>query len=569
MAVKRETSNTPKVKKEPRESKNRGVPGGLKLFGRTLSNQVQLSFGMLIVLSLVSLSVIIVLALMISSIANRMEVERIPFAQEMVRIDETFDVLSKNITDYGLGVSSGYFQAESTYETLHYAMSRALEITTNKGFQSSLNITLKNLEKLHELLASVDLDSPDAGAVQFAEMDALFVEMKADVLPIVEMAWTTLQDDSDETVKHARWLRISSMGMAILILIVGIIASIWINKALAFVSKQVNSSNEQIRKRAFDAAASSEKVASSADQISHAMKEISSSVEQVTVGSSQSASATQEISNMMSRIHQMVQQIAAGADRTLREFSIFSENVAKTEEVAIRGQAMAEATDAAIKSAFESEKGASAGLQRLNEEVLRINEILTFIKNISTQTELLALNASIEAARAKEHGRGFAVVAEEIKKLSNQSSQSTQQISEIIDHINQVHEQIVAEFGQNLASSQVVVQQASSLKDGFIEFANGLKKLKVNMVQLVEIAKGQYDTTKDSSLLADRVLASTEEIAAQVEQVSAAMEELSATVEEVLAASEEMRANAMTQSESATELNSITDSVAEELKRLV
>ncbi|MGI5854543.1 MAG: hypothetical protein ACOX8I_09525, partial [Bacillota bacterium] len=243
MAVKRETSNTPKVKKEPRESKNRGVPGGLKLFGRTLSNQVQLSFGMLIVLSLVSLSVIIVLALMISSIANRMEVERIPFAQEMVRIDETFDVLSKNITDYGLGVSSGYFQAESTYETLHYAMSRALEITTNKGFQSSLNITLKNLEKLHELLASVDLDSPDAGAVQFAEMDALFVEMKADVLPIVEMAWTTLQDDSDETVKYARWLRISSMGMAILILIVGIIASIWINKALAFVSKQVNSSN--------------------------------------------------------------------------------------------------------------------------------------------------------------------------------------------------------------------------------------------------------------------------------------------------------------------------------------
>ena len=164
MAVKRETSNTPKVKKEPRESKNRGVPGGLKLFGRTLSNQVQLSFGMLIVLSLVSLSVIIVLALMISSIANRMEVERIPFAQEMVRIDETFDVLSKNITDYGLGVSSSYFQAEEV-PMKHCIMPcrGPWKITTNKGFQSSLNITLKNLEKLHELLASVDLDSPDAG----------------------------------------------------------------------------------------------------------------------------------------------------------------------------------------------------------------------------------------------------------------------------------------------------------------------------------------------------------------------------------------------------------------------
>lgn len=563
MATKRTASKAPKALKE------RDIPSGLRLFGKTLSSQVRVSFGMLIVLSLVSLLVIIVLGLMISALANTMEVERIPFAQEMVRIDQSLDDFYNNVTDYGLGISSGVFQAEISYETLHYAVTRALDITNNQGFKSILNISLRNLEQLHGLLVSVDLSVPDAGAIQFLEMDGMFVEMTADILPIVEMAWTTLQDDSKTTVQLTRWLRYSSLGLAALVLVVGVVAAIWTGKALAFVSKQVNSSNEQIRKRAFDAAASAEEVASSADQITHAMEEISSSVEQVTVGSSQSASATQEISNMMSRIHQMVQQIASGADRTLHEFSVFSENVAKTEEVATRGQAMAEATDAAIKAAFESEQGASAGLQRLNEEVLRINEILTFIKNISTQTELLALNASIEAARAKEHGRGFAVVADEIKKLSNQSSQSTQQISEIIDHINQVHEQIVAEFGQNLASSQVVVQQASSLKDGFTEFANGLKKLKANMIQLVEIAKGQYDTTKDSSLLADRVLASTEEIAAQVEQVSAAMEELSATVQEVLAASEEMRTNAVTQVESATELNTITDSVAEELKRLV
>ncbi len=566
MALKRKAAKAPNTPKTPEEN---GVPRGLRLVGKTLSSQVRVSFGMLIVLSLVSLLVIIVLGLMISALANTMEVERIPFAQEMVRIDQSLDDFYSNVTDYGLGISSGYFSAQTTYQTLHYAVARALEITTNEGFKSILNISLQNLEQLNELLVTVDLSAPDAGALQIAEMDGIFVEMTADILPIVEMAWTTLQDDSKTTVQLTRWLRYSSYGLAALVFIVGVIASTWTSKALSFVSKQVNSSNEQIRKRAFDAAASAEEVASSADQITHAMEEVAASVEQVTVGSGQSASATQEISNMMSRIHQMVQQIASGADRTLREFSVFSERVAKTEEVASRGQVMAEATDVAIKAAFESEQGASAGLQRLNEEVLRINEILTFIKNISTQTELLALNASIEAARAKEHGRGFAVVADEIKKLSNQSSQYTQQISEIIDHINQVHEQIVAEFGQNLASSQVVVQQASSLKDGFIEFANGLRKMKANMIQLVEIAKGQYDTTKDSSLLADRVLASTEQIAAQVEQVSAAMEELGATVQEVLAASEEMRANAVTQVESATELNTITDSVAEEIKRLV
>ena len=145
-------------------------------------------------------------------------------------------------------------------------------------------------------------------------------------------------------------------------MIVGIIALSGLTKHLPLSASRLISSNEQIRKRAFDAAASSEKVASSADQISHAMKEISSSVEQVTVGSSQSASATQEISNMMSRIHQMVQQIAAGAIGRCASLHFLRKMLLRLKKWPFVARLAKQ--NAAIKSAFESEKRCQCGLQR-------------------------------------------------------------------------------------------------------------------------------------------------------------------------------------------------------------
>ncbi|HBL48704.1 MAG TPA: hypothetical protein DDZ65_00410, partial [Firmicutes bacterium] len=186
-----------------------------------------------------------------------------------------------------------------------------------------------------------------------------------------------------------------------------------------------------------------------------------------------------------------------------------------------------------------------------------------------TQTDLLSLNASIEASRLKEHGHGFSVVADEIKKLSQQTAQATDQIGNIVDQINGVSKQVVEELSLNLSTTQNIVQQAGTMRDSFNGIADGVRRLAALMEQVVAEARQQSRHSLESSELSEKVMMNTGQIAAQVEEVSAAMEELSSTVQEVLASSEEMRSRAHTQAETATELNKLADVVSEEINRLV
>lgn len=340
-------------------------------------------------------------------------------------------------------------------------------------------------------------------------------------------------------------------------------------RALKSITQSVKDSSARIQERAAGTAVSADEMASSADQVSRAMEEVASSVEQVTVGSGHSAEATQDIATMIGQIHQSVQNVAEGAGRTLKSVEAFYQDVTSAGQAVDRGTQMAEASNQAMSLALAAEEGFSANLARLTDEIGRAVQMLGSIKSISSQTELLALNASIEAARAREHGRGFAVVADEIKKLSEQTAGSAEEITDIVEHISVVNQQVVTEMGQNLARARAVIEQAAALKLTFDDIARGVRSLVALMNGIVQEAKRQSQDARTSTELSQKVLMSTEEIAAQVEQVSAAMEELGSTVQEVLAASEEMRSTARMQAETSAELLSIVDEVAAEMKRMV
>ena len=163
--------------------------------------------------------------------------------------------------------------------------------------------------------------------------------------------------------------------------------------------------------------------------------------------SEQLASMAHVLNNEVAQIVKAINKVAAGA-----------------EELAIQGTQLTESANKARTYLQETD------------------EVLSFIKNVASQTQLLGLNAAIEAARVGEHGRGFAVVAEEIRKLAENSGASVNQIANTIKSIEQSMEQIIQGVHTTSSTSQ---QQAAVTQ----EVVSIIYKLEDMAVKLNEIAQ--------------------------------------------------------------------------------
>jgi methyl-accepting chemotaxis protein len=184
----------------------------------------------------------------------------------------------------------------------------------------------------------------------------------------------------------------------------------------------------------------------------------------------------------------------------------------------------------------ESAQSAEQALS-LSTSADQIKEIVNVIKNIAGQTNLLALNAAIEAARAGEHGRGFAVVADEVRKLAEQSATASEQIKHLIDEI---HGKVIG-VKQEIDREGIVVEEgigvAGRAGESFEELSD-LLNLTVAQIKEVSIAIQHVAEGNQDIVSAIQVIDESSHTAAEESQtVSAATEEQAASMEEIAAAS--------------------------------
>ncbi len=238
-------------------------------------------------------------------------------------------------------------------------------------------------------------------------------------------------------------------------------------------------------------------------QLAQAASRLSASAGRVAASSEQQHDATQSMAAAVEEISVGIEQITENANES-RQATL------KSGEMSEQGaRIVSEATQEMAKIA-DSVNHSSQHIQTLGEHSGKISEIVNVIKDIADQTNLLALNAAIEAARAGEQGRGFAVVADEVRKLAERTSQSTQEISAMIDSIQKGTHSAVASMADGHGRVDEGVRMVTLVKES-------IDRMKENAGHIIAEVSGISDALREQSSAHNQVADSVARIAEKTE----------------------------------------------------
>ena len=172
-------------------------------------------------------------------------------------------------------------------------------------------------------------------------------------------------------------------------------------------------------------------------------------------------------------------------------------------------------------------------METLDQGTKEIGKLVAIINDVANQTNLLALNAAIEAARAGEHGRGFAVVADEVRKLSERVAESVKDITAFVTNIQSESHVVVESLQMGYKEVQAGLSGITETSQTFDTITHFLETVVANITQINKELNQLAETGNDMSHAISEIASVSEEAAAGVEQTSAASQEINSTMEEV------------------------------------
>jgi methyl-accepting chemotaxis protein len=323
--------------------------------------------------------------------------------------------------------------------------------------------------------------------------------------------------------------------------------------------------------------AASDQLALTADQAGQATDQIAATMQQIASGASQQVNGITETTSSINEISQEIIGVASGVQQQMdaverssaitEKLMAFFANQAKSAENSLQGSKQAAQTVEmgvsklaalmreiqAIKASVEQ---SAERVKEMGQRTDQIGGILDMIEDIAAQTNLLALNATIEAARAGEQGKGFAVVADEVRKLAERSTTATRDIGGLIQNIQHTKNQVVQSMTDSLSGVDNGVtraQEASEVLDKIMDGQNedtaraervvvGVRELSRLGSELVNANKLLQSVAEENGRSAAQMMTSSGKVTAAMDNIASVSEENSAAVEEVSASAEEMSA---------------------------
>ncbi|WP_409300724.1 methyl-accepting chemotaxis protein [Peribacillus sp. SCS-155] len=310
---------------------------------------------------------------------------------------------------------------------------------------------------------------------------------------------------------------------------------------LTSLAKSYNKMKENLGAMIEGVMEASEQVAASSQQLTAGAEQTSKATEQITLSIQHVADGSKSQTKNVEESGRALEEITLGINNVAENSSKIAELAAQNSERAKQGGAFVENTVKQINAIHSSVHESSDVIKLLESRSKQIDDITEVITGIANQTNLLALNAAIEAARAGEHGKGFAVVADEVRKLAEQSQSSSAEISNLIKEIqndmarsNQSMERVKSDVQSGL---EIVRNTEDSFKDILFtmngmaeqidEMAAAAQQMSAGAQQVTATVAGITSISKEASIHSQSVAASTEEQLASMEEVTAAASSLS------------------------------------------